>query len=58
LDFLPRGKKYMATIYSDDPSVSTVTHVRREQKKVDGSTVLTVNLLPSGGQAVWLTPEK
>jgi hypothetical protein len=57
-DFLPAGKKYTATIYLDDPAVATATHVRREQRKVDSSTVMTVNLLPSGGEAIWLTPEK
>jgi alpha-glucosidase len=55
-DFLPRGKKYTATIYSDDPAVPTATHVRREQRTVDASTVLSAELSPSGGQAVWLTP--
>jgi alpha-glucosidase len=58
LSFLPRGKKYMATIYSDDTTVKTATHVRRLQKKVDASAVLTVGLLPSGGEAIWLSPEK
>jgi len=57
-NFLPRGRKYIATIYSDDPAVVTATHVRREQKKVDASTVLAVNLGPSGGQAIWLKPAK
>lgn len=56
LDFLPKGKKYIATIYSDDPSVTTATHVRRTQRKVDASTALSVELSPSGGQAIWITP--
>jgi len=58
LDFLPRGKKYTAVTYSDDPLVATTTHVRREQRRVDASTSLTINLLPSGGQAIWLIPER
>ncbi|HWK05045.1 MAG TPA: glycoside hydrolase family 97 catalytic domain-containing protein [Puia sp.] len=58
LSFLPRGKKYMATIYSDDATVKTATHVRRMQMKVNASTMLTVGLLPSGGEAIWLSPEK
>jgi hypothetical protein len=57
LNFLPAGKKYIATIYSDDPKVVTKTKVKVEKKKVDQKTILTVNLLPSGGQAIWLTPE-
>jgi alpha-glucosidase len=55
-DFLPRGRKYIAHIYSDDPSVTTATHVRRELKMVDASSVLQVSLSPSGGEAVWLSP--
>jgi alpha-glucosidase len=57
-DFLPRGRKYVATIYSDDPAATTATHVKREQKKVVASTVLPVSLAPSGGMAIWLSPEK
>jgi alpha-glucosidase len=57
LSFLPAGKKYIATIYSDDPKVATKTKVKVEKKKVDSKTVLTVSLMPSGGQAVWLRPD-
>jgi alpha-glucosidase len=56
LDFLAKGKKYLATIYSDDEKVTTKTKVKTETKKVDASTVLNVNLLPSGGQAIWIRP--
>ena len=31
LDFLPKGKKYIAKIYSDDPTVNTLTKVKVEQ---------------------------
>jgi alpha-glucosidase len=55
--FLPKGKKYTATIYSDDPSVQTATHVKVTHQKVNAATVLTANLLASGGQAIYLTPE-
>ena len=54
--FLPAGKKYIATIYSDDPKVATKTKVKVEKKKVDSKTVMTVNLMASGGQAIWLRP--
>jgi alpha-glucosidase len=54
--FLPKGRKYMATIYSDDAAVATATHVRRWQREVDPETVLDLDLLPSGGQAMWLRP--
>jgi len=56
LSFLPPGKKYTATLYSDDSTVQTATHVRREQRTVDMSTVLTLNIPPSGGEAIWFTP--
>lgn len=57
LSFLPKGKKYLATIYSDDPTVQTATHVKLTHLKVTSATVLTSNLLASGGQAIYITPE-
>jgi alpha-glucosidase len=54
--FLPKGKKYIATIYSDDAGVKTNTKVKVEEKKVDASTVLEVKLTASGGQAIWIKP--
>ena len=56
LNFLGQGKNYIARIYSDDPTFTTATKVKVETKKVKSSTVLTVPLLPSGGQAIWITP--
>lgn len=53
-DFLPKGKKYEALIYSDDPSVKTRTKVAINQVKVDSSTILAAKLIGSGGQAVWI----
>ena len=58
LSFLEPGKKYKATIYSDDSSVNTETHVRVSSKTVNSKTVLKFALLPSSGEAVYLTPEK
>jgi hypothetical protein len=58
LDFLDKGKKYIAKIYSDDATATTVTKVKVDTKKVNASTVLTVSLLPSGGQAIWIREEK
>jgi len=55
-DFLPKGKKYLATIYSDDEKAATKTKVKTETKKIDATTILNVNLLPSGGQAIWIRP--
>jgi len=56
-DFLPKGKKYIAKIYSDDPSVNTKTKVNVAERKVDASVVLGVTLMASGGQAIWIRPE-
>jgi alpha-glucosidase len=56
LGFLEKGKKYRATIFSDDPAVQTATHVSVGHMEVTSATVLNVKLLPSGGQSVYLTP--
>lgn len=55
-DFLPKGKRYIASIYSDDETVQTATKVSVERKQIDSTTVFEVNLKASGGQAVWITP--
>jgi alpha-glucosidase len=57
-DFLQKGKKYMATFYSDDSTMTTKTKVRISQKLVDASTVIDMNLIASGGEAIWLTLQK
>lgn len=56
LDFLPKGRAYTASIYADDTSLATRTNVRITRKKVKASQSLDMSLLPSGGQAIWLTP--
>jgi len=58
LSFLPKGKKYLASIYSDDSSVNTKTKIKVQKIKVDSRTVIDTRLLASGGQAVWLSPVK
>lgn len=57
-DFLPEGKKFTATFYSDNDSVQTKTKVKIEKKIITRSTVIRVQLKASGGQAVWITPLK
>jgi hypothetical protein len=52
LSFLETGKKYRAKIYSDDPSVNTVTHVKVSIREVNSKTVLNISLKPSGGEAM------
>lgn len=56
LDFLPQGKRYIARLYEDDPSVKTATQVRITDRKVNSRTALKLNLLPRGGAVIKLTP--
>jgi alpha-glucosidase len=56
VDFLPKGKKYSATIYSDDDAAPTKTKVGVQKKIITSTSVLDIKLKPSGGQAIWLTP--
>lgn len=54
--FLPKDKRYEATIYSDDDSVPTKTKVGILKKTVGAKDKLTIQLKASGGQAIWLKP--
>jgi alpha-glucosidase len=56
LDFLLAGSKYTASIYSQDPSVPTRTHVRVERSVVEATATLTMTLDPARGEAVKLVP--
>lgn len=56
LDFLPQGKRYIARLYEDDPSVKTATQVRITDRKANSRTALKLNLLPRGGAVIKLTP--
>lgn len=56
LDFLDEGKKYTATIYYDDPSLKTRTKVGIKSVKVTSKSKLSADLLPSGGQAILISP--
>jgi hypothetical protein len=38
--------------------MTTKTKVRISQKLVDASTVINMNLIASGGEAIWLTPQE
>ncbi|MGH7951041.1 MAG: glycoside hydrolase family 97 catalytic domain-containing protein, partial [Limisphaerales bacterium] len=58
LTFLHKNKKYEAHIYSDDSSIATRTHVAVKTQTVDSKTILIAALQSSGGEAIWLTPEK
>ncbi len=54
LDFLEKGKKYEATIYSDDASNKMKAVIGT--KMVDAGTVLDVELAPDGGFAARIVP--
>jgi alpha-glucosidase len=55
LDFLPEGKKYTAHIYYDDPKTNTRTKVGIRKIPVTKQSIIETDLLPSGGQAIWIT---
>ena len=52
LNFLDPDRKYIANIYSDDPAVATLTHVKIERIPVDSRTVLHPAMSDKGGVAV------
>ncbi len=54
LAFLPRGAKYQASIYNDDPDGGTKNKVGIQRIKVNSKTVIDSRMLASGGQAIWL----
>jgi alpha-glucosidase len=56
LDFLAPERPYTASLYADDPTIDTRTHVRIDRQPVDAHTILDVPLRPSGGHAMWITP--
>ncbi|MBX2921459.1 MAG: glycoside hydrolase family 97 catalytic domain-containing protein [Chitinophagaceae bacterium] len=58
LNFLDAGKKYEASIYSDNPGVKTRTKVDIKRMIVNASTILSAGLQPSGGQAILIRPIK
>jgi alpha-glucosidase len=57
-DFLPKGKKYDASFYTDDSNVQTKTKVKVERKIISAETSFEMQLKASGGQAIWITPAK
>ncbi len=55
-DFLEKGKKYTAKIYSDDPSVNTRTHVRIEELPVNSLAEKEIPVKPNNGFAIRIFP--
>lgn len=56
LDFLDPQTKYVADVYSDDPSIETRTHVRVETIEVDPTSNLSIRVSAQGGQAIRFRP--
>jgi alpha-glucosidase len=56
LDFLEKDRQYTAHIYSDDPAVTTRTHVKISRFIVNSSSVLKAELPPRCGQAIRIHP--
>lgn len=55
-DFLDPGKKYHATIYTDDSTLNSSTNVRIETKLIDRNSSLEFQVAPRHGVAIRLTP--
>jgi alpha-glucosidase len=58
LDFLPAGKKFEASIYSDDETIKTPTKVGIKRMTVNSKTILDVDLKASGGQAIHIVAKQ
>jgi alpha-glucosidase len=59
LDFLERGRAYVAEIYADGPGAHWLHDplpVAISSREVDASTILRLELAPGGGQAVRIRP--
>jgi alpha-glucosidase len=51
--FLPKGKKYLATIYQD----SGKGRINKITQAITSDSVIEATLLPSGGQTAIITPQ-
>ncbi|MDP4276579.1 MAG: glycoside hydrolase family 97 catalytic domain-containing protein [Bacteroidota bacterium] len=56
LSFLKPGQSYVASLYTDDSTLTTGTKVKITRMLVSSKSVLRFNLQNSGGCAVYLTP--
>jgi alpha-glucosidase len=56
LDFLDPQTKYVADVYSDDPTVNTRTHVRAETIEINPRSDLSIRVSAQGGQAIRFRP--
>jgi alpha-glucosidase len=61
LDFLPRGRSYVAEIYADGPGAHWLTNplpVAISRRNVTSASRLRVVLAPGGGQAIRIRPAR
>ncbi|HEX2718589.1 MAG TPA: glycoside hydrolase family 97 protein, partial [Gemmatimonadaceae bacterium] len=61
LDFLPRGRSYVAEIYADGPGANWVDNplpVAISRRTVTSATRLRITLAPGGGQAIRFRPAR
>jgi alpha-glucosidase len=56
LDFLDGDAPYLAQVYTDDPSLPTITKVRCAEYVVQAGQTMRFDLLPRGGATVRFTP--
>ena len=54
--FLDNNKRYVATIYRDDPDLPSLTKVKIEQKTITSKTRLQLLMNKSSGLAIQITP--
>jgi len=57
MSFLEPDTRYTASVYSDDPSVDTRTHVRIDSLNIGRDSVFTANLRSNNGIAFHIVPD-
>lgn len=58
LNFLKEGVKYVASIYADDTATGKTDEVKITKIDVTSADRLTIDMLPTGGQAITFIPKK
>jgi alpha-glucosidase len=56
MSFLTPGQKYEATIYYDDPTALTATHVSIQHRTITNKDTLGLKMISRGGEAIYLEP--
>ena len=56
LNFLDKERRYIAHIYTDDPAVSTRTHVKISRYIINSSSIINAELPARSGQAIRIIP--